>query len=215
MDPNDTGSHGNDESGHLNPPSGDSVGAGVPPDVWQCVLQGMLQAQDQNKQLMQMLMERRQPTDRSEEVVRPGGVKDFKSLHPPEFNGSGNPIAAKEWLDHVYNLLVAANVPDAVKASVVQIQLTGIARAWYDNLVLSFNGRMTWDQFKTEFCEEYFPSDAQDRLLQRFLYLRQGTRFVDEYAYEYNQLSKSATAILPTDAVKVQRFVQGLRNEVK
>ena len=32
---------------------------------------------------------------------RPGGIKDFKSLRPTEFNGSGGPLAAKEWMEQM------------------------------------------------------------------------------------------------------------------
>ena len=89
--------------------------------------------QEQNKQLMQMLLEKQHPAEKStkkvEGSVKSGGVKDFKSLHPREFSGSESPVIAKEWFDHVHTLLVAANIPDAIKVSVVQIQFTGIARA--------------------------------------------------------------------------------------
>ena len=52
-------------------------------------------------------------------MPRVGGVKDFKSLHPTEFDGSGGPIKAKEWITHIDHVLEAALIPEADKVKVV------------------------------------------------------------------------------------------------
>ena len=32
-------------------------------------------------------------------VPKVGGAKDFQSLHPPKFDGSGGPLVAKDWIE--------------------------------------------------------------------------------------------------------------------
>ena len=70
-------------------------------------------------------------------VPKVGGTKDFQSLHPPEFDGSGGPLAAKDWIERVEPMLVAALVPEIERVNVLQIQLLGLARSWFDLLVQS------------------------------------------------------------------------------
>ena len=101
-------------------------------------------------------------------VTRPGGIKDFKSLRPTEFNGSGGPLAAREWMEQMDHMLVAALVPESDKVNVLQIQFSGMARAWYDLLEQTYEGKLAWEDLKKEFDEEYFSTEAQDELVERF-----------------------------------------------
>ena len=96
METSETGNQGNDESGQINNQSRESYDTRVPSGVWQHMVQGMIQAQEQNKQLLQILIKKRQPSGQTTETAKPGGVKDFKSLYPLKFSGSGGPIIAKK-----------------------------------------------------------------------------------------------------------------------
>ena len=53
--------------------------------------------------------------------------------------------------------------------------------------------------------------EARDEIIERFDKLQQGSRSVDEYAFEFNQLSKIVVSRIPTERDRVQRFVKGLR----
>ena len=68
-------------------------------------------------------------------TVKPGGLKDFKGLHPAEFDGSGGPIKAKEWITQMEHTMTAALVPEEHRVKIIQIQFIGMARAWYDMLM--------------------------------------------------------------------------------
>ena len=63
---------------------------------------------------------------------------------------------------------------------------------------------MTWGKFKKEFDLEYFSTEAKDELIERFDKLQQGTRTVDDYAFEFNQLSNIAISRVPTERERVQ-----------
>ena len=82
---------------------------------------------------------------------RVGGVKDFKSLQPTNFDGSGGPLKAREWIIQIDHILEASLIPEVDKVRVVQIQFVGMARAWYDMLIETCVGPLTWVRFKEEF----------------------------------------------------------------
>ena len=88
-------------------------------------------------------------------------------MHPSEFDGSSGPLAAKDWIEQVESMLVAALVPEDDKVSVLQIQLIRMARSWFDLLVQSHQGKLSWKDFKGEFDEEFFSADAQDEIVER------------------------------------------------
>ena len=96
----------------------------------------------------------------------------------------------------------------------VQVMLTGIARAWFDLQYASVGGVMTWNEFKKRFYEQYFPRDDRKDMIERFMRLKQGGRTVDQYAYEFDQLSKLAATLVPTELDKADRFVRGLRENI-
>ena len=55
METNETGNPVITESGHNNLQVGESISNGVPPEMWQQLMQGVVQLQEQNKQLIQLL----------------------------------------------------------------------------------------------------------------------------------------------------------------
>ena len=116
-----------------------------------------------------------------------------------------------EWLEHVQRLLVAAAVPEGERVNVLQIQLTGVARAWFDVEFVGAERDVPWEVFASRFKEQFFPTDAQEDLAEKFLRLEQGDRSVDDYAYEFTWLSRIALSIAPTDEVRARRFIRGLR----
>ena len=112
MDTTGTGALGTQDSQDGNGQSGGASGSVVQPDLMAQFVQG-LQA------VIGMA-----PGAAS---VKSGGMKDFKSLRPTEFNGSGGPIVAKEWMEQIDHMLTAALIPEEQKVKVVQIQFVGMA----------------------------------------------------------------------------------------
>ena len=139
-------------------PAGMVPPAVLPPEPLVQIVQGLLQVQQQQSaQILegfQALVVNLQALQAVQQV-RVGGVKEFKGLHPPEFSGSGSPIDADEWFEHVQRLLIAAVVPEIERVHVVQILLIGVARTWFD--VESVAGEMTWEDFRERFYDQFFP----------------------------------------------------------
>ena len=179
-------------------------------------LQVQQQAQGQAAQMMdgfQLVADRLQGGQ--QQFQRVGGIKDFKSLRPAEFSGTVSPIDAEEWLKAMEMLLVAAAVPEEKWVDVVHVQFSGGARAWYDVLYQTCEEDLTWEYFSSQFYEQFFPEDARNDMEERLLRLEQGTRKVDDYAYEFTQLCRVVTSLVPTEKVKARRFVKGLRGEIR
>ena len=102
------------------------------------VLQGMIQAQQEQNAILRTGMETAQRTaeaalDRAAAPpeLRPGGVSNFCQLQPASFAGTESPLEADQWLVDMNNLLTAARVPAGEQVEVVKIQLTDLARTWW------------------------------------------------------------------------------------
>ena len=54
-------------------------------------------------------------------TLKAGGMKDFKGLHPAEFDGSGGPIKAKELITQMDHTLTTTLVPEENIVKIIQI----------------------------------------------------------------------------------------------
>ena len=176
-------------------PAGNNPPVNPSPEVLAQMMQGMIQLQQQQVQQNQQARDQAQGQvtqikegfqllansfqGQAGVQQRVGGIKDFRSLHPKEFNGSESPIDAEEWLKGMLMLLIAAAVPEEERVNVVQVQFTGIARAWFDVLYDSVEEDLTWETFSSQFYEQFFPEDARFEIEERFMKLEQGDRSVD------------------------------------
>ena len=149
------------------------VPGGLSPEVLTAIVQGLIQQQGtQMFQGFQLIADRLHTPFAG--GARIGGVREFKGLHPPEFYGSGDPIEADEWFQHVQRLLVSASVPELERVRVAQVQLLGVARAWFDLKFVDCGAGATWAEFQERLYAQFFPEDARSRLVKRFVHLIQG-----------------------------------------
>ena len=77
------------------------------------------------------------------------------------------------------------------KVEIVALQLTDLARTWWK----AEAGRIEvmpipWGTFTERFHAMYFPKAAKNRLMTRFIELKQGGRSVEEYEAEFTLLSQ-------------------------
>ncbi|KAJ9561903.1 hypothetical protein OSB04_007063 [Centaurea solstitialis] len=74
---------------------------------------------------------------------------------------------------------------------------------------------MQWVQNTEKFFEQYCPIDLQRCLEKEFWDLKKGTMTVMEYETEFNRKLGFAQRFLSTEDDKVERFVGGLRKEIR
>ena len=123
---------------------------------------------------------------------RPGSIADFMKLNPKAFTGNEEPLAAEQWLTDMTNFLEAANIPAADHVKVVKIQLKDIARSWWLAEEAKQHGQLTWKQFSDGFYERFFPQRTKQEMGEKFLRLKQWDKTVDQYAAEFQRLSRFA-----------------------
>ena len=118
------------------------------------VLQGMMQSQQQQTELL------RQGLLVAPREQRPGNVSDFRRLQPAVFSGTEKPLDAEQWLIDTTDLLKAARVPDENQVEVAKIQLRDVARTWWLAEEATLEKPITWDQFSN--CLLYTSPSPRD-----------------------------------------------------
>ncbi|XP_020254068.1 uncharacterized protein LOC109831140 [Asparagus officinalis] len=128
-----------------------------------------------------------QPPHRPESSVR-----EFRYMQPPSFSGAEGPLAAKEFLKVTETILTVTRIVPAEWVDLMDIQLTNTAWIW-----------------------KYFSKSAQDKLLCRFVKLKQGGRSVDEYKAEFSSLSRYAPHLVTDPTIRRHQFQKGLDKYIR
>jgi hypothetical protein len=138
---------------------------------------------------------------------------------PPLFTKAEDPLDADVWLRVVeskFPLLTGA-CPDDVKTRFAAKQFCGPARTWWDHFhaMLPADHEVTWEEFKTAFRGHHIPAGIQDRKLNEFLALTQGTHTVLQYAQAFNNLCQYAGYHADSNEKKRDRFRRGLNTKLR
>ena len=145
-------------------------------------------------------------------VARTTTFKEFKSVGPPEFKGTTDPMEAQTWVKEIEKAFVITNVAEAQKTSFATYMMKGEANYWWEAHQGGAGAEaVTWEQFKKVFFENYFPTSMQGRMEIKFLELKQGDMTVPQYAAKFNELARFAPHQVDTEERKARRFEQGLK----
>ncbi|XP_038880317.1 uncharacterized protein LOC120071955 [Benincasa hispida] len=147
-----------------------------------------------------------------------GYLRDFKKYDSPTFNESlKDPTNAELWLFIVEGIFQYMRCPEEQKLQCVAFVLIDNAKRWWrstERMIEDGGGQATWDQFNERFYEKYFFAHVRYNKQAEFMKLKQGTMTVKEYEEEFDKLSCFAPDLVSTEAKRVERFVQGLRDGV-
>ena len=105
------------------------------------------------------------------------------------------------------------------RVELVEFVLEGRAQLWYNNLRRSRPvgvAPLSWEEFQPLFMEEFLPESVRmSRALEfeQLRHVRCGS--VDEYASRFLELSEYAPGLVGTERQKINRFVYGLRKDVR
>ncbi|GAU22478.1 hypothetical protein TSUD_295970 [Trifolium subterraneum] len=94
------------------------------------------------------------------------------------------------------------------------------ANQWWKNAKLRLGERdvvITWEMFKREFFNKYFPADVKNKKVVEFMKLEQGNMSVAEYAAEFESLCAFSPHYNTPEAEndKCVKFESGLRPDIK
>jgi len=123
---------------------------------------------------------------------RGGNNLDFK-VDIPEFEGQLDLDHFLDWLRMVERVFDYKDVPDEKKVKLVALKLHKYASIWWANVVAkrARKGKAkihSWDQMRDKLKDKFLPSHyLQDNYL-KLHNLKQGTKSVEEYTREFEQL---------------------------
>ena len=143
-------------------------------------------------------------------------LKDFFSHHLESFDGRGDHIRTKNWLNDVEELLATTGCTNEQKVVYTTYKLTGEAKHWWQDkkaaLVTNLGSEtaISWEVFKHEFSQHFFPRVVQEAKAREFLDLVQKGMMVIEYAMKCLQLSRFGMYLIPNEEKKAKKFKQGL-----
>lgn len=142
--------------------------------------------------------------------------KAFKSLKPPEFQGTADPVEARAWLKEMEKAFEIMGTEEAQKTIFATYQLKGEANYWWEaKKNLEASAIITWARFTELFLEKYFPRFMETQMELKFLGLQQDNMTVSEYEAKFTELSRFVPEYVNTDAKRARRFQQGLKQWIQ
>ncbi|KAL5743899.1 hypothetical protein ACOSQ2_027015 [Xanthoceras sorbifolium] len=99
-------------------------------------------------------------------------VEQFRRLHPPSFEGTTNPLDAKEWLRELEKVFSFMNCTDNQKVACVVFMLKGDAGHWWEMANRAQNvpdNPITWVRFKKFFNQKYFLEELRNEKESEFI----------------------------------------------
>ncbi|XP_040996115.1 uncharacterized protein LOC121242296 [Juglans microcarpa x Juglans regia] len=145
-------------------------------------------------------------------------IEQFNQMHPPTFDGRGDPTLAEDWIKDIEEILRVLNCTDRQKVLYSAFKLTGEAKRWWisERTIREADGRgvVSWLHFKQIFFDRFFPRSIRDARAKDFADLVQGTMTVHQYAARYIELSRFALYLIPDEEKKTRKFDEGLNNNI-
>lgn len=173
----------------------------------------------QNAQMEQMFEFFRRNINRNQNVPPPNpptqtaaAFKAFKSLQPPEFKGTADPVEARAWLKEMEKSFEIIDVEDEKKTIFAAYLLKGEANYWWEaKKALEGAGVVTWERFTELFLEKYFPDYMEGQMEIKFLEFKQNNLTIAEYEAKFAELSRFVPQWVDTDLKRARRFQYGLK----
>jgi hypothetical protein len=140
----------------------------------------------------------------------------FLRLRPNKFSSATEPIVADDWLRSVNKDLVTCECTDAEKVRFMAHLLEGPAAMWWETYQIThpIDG-LDWDTFREGFRSAHISSGTMNVKKDEFHSLRHGGRNLKEYMDELCALSRYAPEDIDTDAKRREKFLSGLKGELK
>jgi len=148
---------------------------------------------------------------------RGGNNLNFK-VDIPEFKGQLDPDLFLDWLQTVEWVFDYKDVPDAKKAKLVALKLRKYASIWCTNVVAerARKGKVkirSWDQMRDKLKDKFLPPRyLQDNYLKLHR-LKQGTKSVEEYTREFEQLLLKC-GLKEDETQTLVRYLSGLDEQI-
>ncbi|KAJ1692761.1 hypothetical protein LUZ63_009459 [Rhynchospora breviuscula] len=139
--------------------------------------------------------------------------RSFSSLRPANFDGTGDFLAAENWLAEIKDKFTLVRAPEENKLELAVHFLEGHARFWWQQTKRRFDGdleNIPWQWFEQQFEGRYMDVMSREMLRQRFTNLKQGGNSVGEYNSKFENLMRYAPDIVNSEFRLRQQYLGGL-----
>jgi hypothetical protein len=143
-------------------------------------------------------------------------VKGMREMGYMTYGGEEDAEVAGHWLRKVERVINQMQVPEELQVDCVTQLLVDSAHSWWETIRERRSGEvLRWRDFREEFEERYYSWEHRREKEQEFLDLRQGDLTVLKYERRFQDLAAFASTYLLTERHRVERFHDGLRQELR
>ena len=89
------------------------------------------------------------------------------------------------------------------------------AKDWWDAVERRYPDGITWDQFRQEFTDRFFPQSHKDSKIGEFFRVEKKNMSVSEYEKRFSELVRSVPYIQTDGVLKCKRFLSGLQHRIR
>ncbi|XP_035542910.1 uncharacterized protein LOC118345683 [Juglans regia] len=144
----------------------------------------------------------------------------FLAHRTPTFTGEEDPMRARRWILDLERTFEVCGCTEVQMVLYASYMLQGEAAYWWETkrslLEMEFGSlaAVSWQRFKKEFDDRYFPVSVRRQKAREFNNLVQGGMTVEQYATKFMELGRFAPHLIATEELQVERFMEGLGPEV-
>ncbi|KAF5469513.1 hypothetical protein F2P56_013578, partial [Juglans regia] len=145
----------------------------------------------------------------------------FLAHRTPTFTGEEDPLRARRWIQ---DLEITFEVYGCTEAQIVlygSYMLQGEAPNWWETkqslleMELGSLAAVSWQCFKKEFDDRFFPVSVRRQKARKFNNLVQGDMTVEQYAWKFMELGRFAPHLIATEEMRAERFQEGLLPQIR
>ncbi|KAJ9539320.1 hypothetical protein OSB04_032053 [Centaurea solstitialis] len=145
--------------------------------------------------------------------------KAFTNASPSTFEGKDGPIAAMNWLDDMESCFQTCQCAPTQQVRFASTKLKLNALHWWKTIQsmkgIAETAAMPWEEFKDLIYKRYCSNTLMKIMEEDFVKLEQGSKSVEDYVETFIEKSRFATYLVATETRKVNRFLLGLRKDLR
>jgi len=144
-------------------------------------------------------------------------LKDFVKWKPEKFSAPGEPLVAARWIAELEYTFMVMACPEVQRARCAAHALAGTAKWWWDSTLSerpAGSPPATWEFFKAEFKAKFISEEAQEKMIELFSNLKQGSDPIEVYERKFSEYGYFAPQLIATPELKIRKFIAGLRQGV-
>ena len=144
----------------------------------------------------------------------------FMKQRPNCFKEAKTPMDAEAWIDHMEKNFRVLDCSEIEMARFATYRLEGDANTWWKSVVAchaaGYEDTLTWDVFKTQFDQRYFPASIREEYIREYQsIIQRDNESVADFQVRFQRLAGYANSVAGTEADKIMKFKWALKNSIR